>query len=609
MYSQYPETYRILLVPMRSILRIVTATKELKNLYIGVTVFSILVALANQVQPLLIKTIVDEITKLVGNDTANVSIVVWAVVAIFVADVATTLFSNIGGVIGDMLQVRLKKILSERYFEHLMKLPQSYFDQELSGTIVNRLNRGIDQISSFMQAFTNNFLQFVFTTVLSLGIIFFYSWEVGIMLAALYPIFIWLTTRTSGKWREYQNEINMNVDVATGRFSEAVNQIKVVKSFGREADEQRLFSQRYKNAVTTTWPQTMLWHKQDVGRRLVLNVIFLGVYAFICVRAAQGEYSIGTMVLLIQYATLIRIPIFSISFIVDQSQKAVANSKDYFEAMDVRPETNQLTPHKLRHTITHAEVVFDDVQFSYEEDNSVLRGVSFALKTGTRTALVGESGEGKTTITNLLLGLYSPNAGAITIDGHDITQLNRAQLRNASAVVFQEPALFSGTIYENIAYGKPGVSKKAVEQAARDANAHGFIEKFSKGYDTEIGERGLKLSGGQKQRIAIARAILKDAPLLILDEATSSLDSKSEFLVQQALERLMQHRTVLVIAHRLSTIQSMDTIIGIKNGRVVEQGSPTELAKGTGIYASLLELQNLDNATAKKRLLNYEIKA
>ncbi len=594
---------------MKSLIRIVVVTKELKNLYIGVTVFSILVALANQIQPLLIKTIVDEITQLVGNDTANISIIVWAVVAIFVADVATTLFSNIGGVIGDMLQVRLKKILSERYFEHLMKLPQSYFDKELSGTIVNRLNRGIDQISSFVQAFTNNFLQFIFTTILSLSIIFFYSWEVGLMLAALYPIFIWLTTRTSGKWRECQNDINMNVDVATGRFSEAVNQIKVVKSFGREASEQKLFSQRYENAVTTTWPQTKLWHKQDVGRRLVLNVIFLGVYAFICVRAAQGEYSIGTMVLLIQYATLIRIPIFSISFIVDQSQRAVANSKDYFAAMDAVPETNQATPHRLKDTIKHAEVVFDEVQFAYDEENSVLRGVSFALKTGTRTALVGESGEGKTTITNLLLGLYAPNAGVITIDGNNITELDRAQLRNASAVVFQEPALFSGTVYENIAYGKQGSTKTEIEQAARDANAHDFIEKFNKGYQTEIGERGLKLSGGQKQRIAIARAILKDAPLLILDEATSSLDSKSELLVQQALERLMQHRTVLVIAHRLSTIQSMDTIIGLKNGRVVEQGSPAELAKSTGIYASLLELQNLDSASAKKRLLNYEIKA
>jgi ATP-binding cassette subfamily B protein len=238
----------------------------------------------------------------------------------------------------------------------------------------------------------------------------------------------------------------------------------------------------------------------------------------------------------------------------------------------------------------------------------VLRGIDFTVKADSKVALVGESGEGKSTLTNLLLRLYDLNDGTITIDGQNIHDVTQASLRSNIGIVFQEPALFSGTVHENIAYARPGASKEDVETAARAANAHEFVEKFEKGYETEIGERGLKLSGGQKQRIAIARALLKDAPILILDEATSSLDSKSEHMVQQALDRLMKGRTTLIIAHRLSTIQNVDQIITLKNGRVNETGTPAELAKTKGIYAELLNLQQ-KGATeqGKKKLKQYDI--
>jgi ATP-binding cassette subfamily B protein len=472
--------------------------------------------------------------------------------------------------------------------------------------VLNQLNRSIDQITTFAQAFSNNFLQFIFSTVLSLAIIAVYSWPVALMLGALYPIFIWLTTRTSGRWREYQTAINGESDAATGRFAEAIGQIKVVKSFGQEVRELTHFKTHYQRIVDTTWPQSKLWHGQDFIRRLVLNIIFLAVYAYICLEAVHGRYSLGTMVLLLQYAALIRMPIFSISFIVDQSQRAVANTRDYFAAMDEATESTNADQH-IELKVAAGEVKFTDVIFGYEVKRPVLDGLSFTLQPGTKTALVGESGEGKTTITNLLLGLYVPQSGNIAIDGQDISGSTRASLRAASAVVFQEPALFSGTVYENIAYGNPRASKRDVETAAKAANAHEFITKFEKQYETEIGERGLKLSGGQKQRITIARALLKDAPILILDEATSSLDGKSEHLVHQALERLMQGRTTLIIAHRLSTIQSVDTIITLQDGRVNEQGTPEKLAKSGGIYAQLLSLQARHTKQDTKRLKQYEI--
>lgn len=590
---------------MKDIWKIIKFTRELWPYYAAVSVFTILLAGMSQLQPLFTKTAVDQVTKLIGGGHADVKLVAFMAILIFLTDVGQTIFSNIGGYIGDILAAKVQRVMSERYFAHLLTLPQAYFDNELTGTIINRMSRGISQISNYMNAVTNNFMQFIFSTIFSLAIVFVFSWQVGLMLLFIYPVYIWLTTRTSSKWQEYQKEINGEYDVASGRFAESIGQIKVVKSFLQEQRELKLFGRHYGRALQLTYPQSRLWHTRDVGRRVVLNLISLAVFVYIFVETARGVYTIGTMVLLIQYVQLVRIPIFTISFLVDASQRAVANTKDYFEAMAVEPAiTDREGAVKLR--VPSGEVAFQDVQFGYD-DTLVLKGVDFTLAPGTKTALVGESGEGKTTITSLLLRLYEPQRGQIRIDSQNIAEVTQASLRESIAVVFQEPALFSGTVRENIAYAKPGASDAEVVAAAKAANAHEFIEKFEQGYDSEIGERGLKLSGGQKQRIAIARALLKDAPVLILDEATSSLDSKSERMVQEALERLMKGRTTLIIAHRLSTIQAVDQIVTLQNGTVQETGSPAELAKTGGIYAQLLKLQQGKTEATKKKLQAYEI--
>lgn len=592
---------------MKSLWRIVTSTRELWGFYLAVSFFSILIAIASQVQPLLLKGVIDQATHIGSSVGVNTTVVILLIAGMFAADFSQTIFSNIGGYIGDILQAKLRRSLGKRYYQHVLSLPQRYFDTELTGTILNRLDRSISQISFFVQAMSNNFLQFIFSTVFSLIIVFRYSWLVGLLLLLLYPVFIWLTTLTSGKWREYQRESNTEIDIATGRFNEAIGQIKVVKSFGREASELSVFDKHIKKAVDITYPQSRMWHKQDVLRRSILNVIFLGVFAYIFWQMTHGQLTIGTAVLLLQYALNIRIPIFSISFIIDNAQRAIANSEEYFKALDEVPEQDGEDVRAVK--LEKGEIAFRDVSFSYDAKKPVLRDISFDLPVGSKTALVGESGQGKTTITNLLLGLYVPQTGAIEIDGHNIAELTRESVRSAIAVVFQEPALFSGTVRENIAYGRRGASKADVESAAKAANAHDFIQEFEKGYETEIGERGLKLSGGQKQRIAIARALLKDAPILVLDEATSSLDTKSERLVQQALERLMQNRTTLIIAHRLSTIEQVDRIITLKKGRVDEMGTPDDLAKTDGIYAELLRLQTQHSGASTEELKAYEIEA
>lgn len=592
---------------MKQIARIFTFAGHLWPYYLGVSLGSVVLALLNQVQPIFTKMAIDRLPGVVGgqSDLTPVLIIVFA---IFLSDVGATIVSNISGYYGDILAAKLRYFLSTKYYEHLLTLGQRYYSTELTGKIISRLNRSIYGLTNFVNMFANNFLQFILTTVFTLIVVARYSWVVALLFASLYPIFLWLTTRTSKKWQAYQKEINENYDIASGRFAEVIGQIKVAKSYTAEKSESNFFSRMMRKTIKTTYPQSKLWHRQDVNRRLILNVIFGFVYVYIFWEAVNGRFTVGETVLLIQYGALIRLPIFSMSWLVDNTQRAIADSKDFFEAMGEEPDVLD-APEAKNLKVSAGEVRFNEVSFAYESDQPVLQKVSFTQLPGSKVALVGESGEGKTTITNLLLRLYDPQSGSIHIDGEDIAGITQKSLRQNIAVVFQEATLFSGTVRENIAYGRPGAPLKDIRAAAKAANALKFVEGLPNGFDTLVGERGIKLSGGQKQRIAIARALLKDAPILILDEATSSLDSKSEHEVQTALEVLMKGRTTLIIAHRLSTIAGVDQIITLKKGKVDEIGTPAELSKTNGIYAQLLKLQNKSDSSTKKKLKEYEIAA
>ena len=590
---------------MKHIFRILKTGHELWRSYALISALTTLLSVTTILTPLFSGWAIDEMRK---GTQSNVRFVIYLALAIFVLDVMQTIVGNINGYIGDQVAGKLQNILSRKYYEHLMSLPQNYFDNELSGKIINRLNRSIVQVTGFIQMMSNNFLQFIFSTILSLVAVAYYSWQVALMLFALYPIFTWMTIKSSSKWQAWQKQKNEHLDIASGRFAESISQVKVVKSFIQEKQELRFFNKQMNSALKILRPQSSYWHKQDVRRRLILNTIFLFVYLFIFVKGAQGAFSPGQAVALILYAMNIRIPIFTISFLVENTQRAIADSKDYFEIMNIVPEITDSSDAKILE-VTKGEVIFSDVTFGYNDNHTVLKNISFDIKPNTKIALVGESGEGKTTLTNLLLRFYEPGTGKILIDNQDISNVTQSSLRANVGVVFQEPALFSGTIKENIAYSNIKISDEKVKQAAIAANAHEFIEKLENGYDTQIGERGLKLSGGQKQRIAIARALLKDAPILVLDEATSSLDSKSESMVQEALKTLMKGRTTIIIAHRLSTISAVDQIITIKNGSIEEIGSPIELSVSGGIYSQLLKLQGGDTETAKLKLQKYDISA
>lgn len=567
--------------------------------------FVVVLSLLNQATPFMFKYIVDALVEVTKGQSVALSYFLILLGIIAAISIASTLMENVQGYYGDILGAKLNTLLSQRYYDHLLQLPLEYYDGEISGRITSRLDRSIVTISQLMNAFANNFLGFFLTSAVTLIILAYYAWPVALLLGFLFPFYAWLTTLSSKSWQKKQSGINQDIDINNGRFIESVGAIRVVKSFVTELAEGRFFAGKRKSIEIQTKAQSIEWHKFDVARRFGLNIVFFLIYTYIVVQTYNGVYTIGQFTLLLQLTLQAQFPLFALSFIVDNVQQAQSGSKDFFAVMDTKPAISDKSGAKKLKVGTGL-VEFKDVSFAYGKNQKVLDGISFTIAPGAKAALVGESGEGKTTISNLLLRFYELSGGAIEVDGTDIRDVTQASLREQIGVVFQEPALFSGTVRANIAYGSPTATTQAVEAAAEAANANGFITKLAKGYDTEIGERGVKLSGGQKQRIAIARAILKDAPILILDEATSSLDSKAEAEVQQALHNLMESRTTLIIAHRLSTIASVDMIVGLRGGRIIEQGSPEELAKGDGIYAELLALQQPTKAN-KAKLKRYEI--
>ena len=610
---------------MKSVIGIIRNVTALWPFYVGVIIASLVTAALNLVNPFIMRDATDTIVSVVSGNQALAQAntrIIWLTVAILAVGLLNTAVRNIGGYIGDVMAARMRQILSTRYYAQLLSLPQRYFDTQVTGTIIARLDRSIASITQFLQAFSNNFFPMLLTVAAVLVITAVYYWPLTVLLAIIFPIYMWLTALTSKKWQRLEGAKNKQIDLAGGRFAEVIGQVKVVKSFVTEVAELVGFSKRYGKTVSLTREQSRYWHVMDIARGAAMDLIFLFIYGVLFYRTLHGFFSLGDMVMLIQLVTMARQPVMMMSYLVDTTQRAVAGSKDYFEVMNVAPEptanevvveatsSSHTLPEQAQdaHTLPavgSTTIDFDDVSFGYDEGDEVIHNVSFTVHPGEKVALVGESGGGKSTLVNLILGLYRPTEGALTINGHDVTSVQAEDLRKSVGVVFQDSSLFSGTVRENIAYGKPDATDEEVVSAAKAAFAHDFIEEFPDGYDTVIGERGLRLSGGQKQRVAIARAMLKDAPILVLDEATSALDTKAEQQVQAGLEALMHNRSTLIIAHRLSTIASVDMIVTLDKGHVDEIGAPAELAASGGIYAQLLALTSAATEESRQRLKEF----
>ena len=616
---------------MGTLMRILKFTRSLTPYYIGIMIAAAVVTAAGLAVPFITGRATDVIVAALGGAASGdgaapvstdpgqtITTVLALAAALLVVSLIEAIIGNIGGYWGDVMSAKMRTILSTRYFAQLLALPQRYYDTELTGTIVARLNRSISETTNFMKSFSNLFVTLLLTTISVLAISAWFYWPLAVLLAVAYPVYLWLTALTSRRWQRIEGEKNEHVDVASGRFAEVVGQMRVVKSFVGETRELRAFRDRFDTTETLTAEQSRHWHRMDALRQGVLHLIFFGLYAIIFARTVLGYFTIGEMVMLVQLMAMARQPVTSLSWVVDTAQRAIAGSQSYFAVMDLdpvvvdgggsRPVDAAPADASLSASADGrdrgAAVAFRGVHFGYDADDDVLTDISFDVAPGERVAFVGESGGGKTTLTSLLMGLYGVRSGTIEVAGAGDSI---DDLRRNIGVVFQDPALFSGTIAENIAYGQPDATREQIEAAAQRAAVDVFVRRFPRGYDTLIGERGVKLSGGQRQRISVARAMLKDAPILVLDEATSALDTKSERLVQAGLEDLMRGRTSLIIAHRLSTIAEVDRIVTLRDGRVDEIGTPAELACSGGIYAELLELQTSSTRDDRKRLRDFEV--
>mgnify|MGYP002651804651 CR=1 FL=1 len=321
---------------MTSLLRILRFAPQLHRLYLGIAVSSVLAAVLALATPFLIGAATDRIVAAVAGETdvaEAVTAVTWLAVAFLAVEVATTLVVSVGGYWGDVMAARMRTILSTRYFEQLLHLPQRYFDTAITGRVVNRLNRTINELTQFLQFFANNAFTMLITTAAVLVITAFYWWPLAILLAVVFPVYMWLTARTSAKWQVWEGEKNTEVDIASGRFAEVVSQMSVVRAYNRQDHELTGFRDRFLRTVGITRQQSRFWHGMDAGRRLALNVAFGAMYLIVFVRTAQGLFSVGDMVILLQLMNMARQPIFSMSFLVDSAQRAVAGSKDYFEVL------------------------------------------------------------------------------------------------------------------------------------------------------------------------------------------------------------------------------------------------------------------------------------
>jgi subfamily B ATP-binding cassette protein MsbA len=481
--------------------------------------------------------------------------------------------------------------LRQQVYHHLMKLSLRFFADRRTGEIVSRVT---NDVTTLQAAVTDNLVSLVQQTLMLVGGIFFLFWLdwrltsvilMGIPLVTLTMVYL------GRKIRQAATIVQDRLAESSAVVEESIGGIRIVKSFAREPYEISRFNTKIEE---TFWAAL---------RRVKISAILapmIGFMAFMSITVTlwfggyeviAGRLSPGGLIAFIIYTMLVAGPVAAFSSLYSQFQAALGATERLFELLDLQPDlTDAPDAYSLPEII--GQVEFKQVNFEYDSSFPVLHDILLKVEPGQVVALVGPSGAGKTTLVNLIPRFYDVTAGCVTIDGHDICQVTLDSLRRQIGIVPQETALFSDTIGENIRYGKLEATQAEIEAAARAANAHDFIVMMPQGYNTRVGERGIKLSGGQRQRVAIARAILKDPRILILDEATSSLDSESEQLVQEALDLLMKSRTTFVIAHRLSTIVNADWILVLESGRIIEQGSHTELLNRTdGIYRKLHAMQ------------------
>jgi subfamily B ATP-binding cassette protein MsbA len=556
--------------------------------WMAVAVFALVVSsLLGLVLPLVVRNLVDFV--FVNKDFADLNRVTVALVVVFVFQSLFTFIQQMAlAYVGEhaVADIRID------FYTHLQELPLSFYAERRTGELVSRLT---NDVALLQQSITWNLvilLRQVITIVGAAALLFWLDWRLTLLILLVVPVITLTMVYLGGRIRAASVGVQDALAEVSNVTEETTRGVRIVKSFARETYEVGRFSgavmKLYDAAMHRARTNAML--APTIG--LIASVTITGILYYGGSQVILGRLTPGDLIAYLIYTVLIASPVAIMADLYGQFQAAIGASQRMLDLLDTPPELTD-APNATPLPSVVGDVVFDRVSFHYTAAIDVINDVSFTARAGQLIALVGPSGAGKSTLVNLIPRFYDVVAGCVSIDGRDVRDVTLRSLREQIGIVPQETLLFSGTVYDNIRYGRLEATREAIEAAAMAANAHRFIvDDLAEGYETTVGEHGVKLSGGQRQRIAIARAILKDPRILILDEATSSLDSASESLVQEALERLMVGRTSFVIAHRLSTVLNADWILVMSRGTIVEQGTHVALLRNPdGLYAQLYRMQ------------------
>ncbi len=486
--------------------------------------------------------------------------------------------------------------LRRTVYLHIQKLSLAFHDQNRTGDLITRVTSDIDSIQSFITQGLLGVLVNAITLVGMIGVMFYLNWKFTLIaLSVAPPLFVIVYTYTR-RIKKASREVRKKEGEITSVVEEVLSSIRVVKAFAREDYEVRRLEEESLEGVEIALRARSLKAKLTPIVSVIVAVGTCLVLWFGARLVLSGSLSAGALVVFILYLGKMYKPMQELSKMTDTYSKAVVGYERIQEILETDREVKDAR-RAIRAPRFHGDIEFDNVSFYYTPESPILKDVSFEIQAGKVAALVGPTGAGKTSIISLVARFYDPISGAVKIDGTDIRKFTQKSLRQQISFVLQETMLFHAPVWQNIAYGKPEATRDEIIRAAELANASEFIDKLSNGYDTVLGERGMTLSGGQRQRIAIARAVIRNTPILILDEPTSGLDSASEKLVFEALDRLMQNKTTIVIAHRLSTVRGADVIFVVQDGAIVEKGKHEQLLASGGLYAELHDLQFNDEAS------------